>query len=274
MDFPAEVTDHVRELHFSSKMKAQQLRDEAEEALKMEKVWADCLDFIQKGWALHFLTLLEKEAARLKKLKLHDLPTYTLLEDAYKIANEESDIVIRQFPRLFEEACKEAGISIESDSRHPRYNLERGFFRLEIDDKKHSARLSDHEGRLADIPADIGAILEIIQREHKRVFGRSFNGAKFLKSMRAQYKAILKKEKQPDGSSIPIRLITRRLGKNIKGFRTDEFLVDISRLAEGGPLEIEGRRLDLQQTKDTNQGMLLHGNAARGYVGFVIFKEV
>ena len=61
--------------------------------------------------------------------------------------------------------------------------------------------------------------------------------------------------------------------KNVKGFRTDEFLVDLSRLAQDGPFEIDGRRLDLQQTKDTNQGMLLHGAAGRGYVGFIVFKE-
>src|SRR5262249_14103360 len=138
---------------------------------------------------------------------------------------------------------------------------------------KRTARLSNHEGRLAEIPADIAAVVEAIQQEQKRVFGRAFNGAKFLKLLRAQYKAVVTKEKQTDGASVPIRQITRRLGKNAKGFRTDEFLVDLSRLAEQGPFEIDGRRLDLQQTKDTSQGMLLHGAAARGYVGFVVFKE-
>ena len=83
---------------------------------------------------------------------------------------------------------------------------------------------------------------------------------------------IIKKINRDDGSSVPIRKITRRL-KNVKGFRTDEFLVDLSWLASEGPFEIEGRRLDLQQTKDTEQGMLLHNAEERGYVGFIVFKE-
>ena len=39
------------------------------------------------------------------------------------------------------------------------------------------------------------AVVETIQQEHQRIFGRSFNGPKFLKTLRAQYKAIIKKEK-------------------------------------------------------------------------------
>lgn len=86
--------------------------------------------------------------------------------------------------------------------------------------------------------------------------------------------AIIKKENWSDGYSIPIRRITHRLGKNEKGFRTDVFIIQLSRLIEKGPTEIDGRRLDLQQTKDTNQGIHLHGIAGRGYIGYITFKEV
>jgi hypothetical protein len=201
-------------------------------------------------------------------------PVIPHIEEASCLAREEAQRIMRRFPALLEEASRKDSLPLDSDSRHPKYRFERGFFQLEIDETKRMARLSDHEGRLAEIPADVQAIVEIINREHKRIFGRKFNGNKFLKNLRTQYKAVLKKEKKSDGSSVPIRHITRRLGKNKKGFRTDEFLVDLSQLAEKGPLEIDGRRLDLQQTKDTNQGMLLYGAAARGYIGFIVFKEV
>ena len=72
---------------------------------------------------------------------------------------------------------------------------------------------------------------------------------------------------------MPIRRITHRLGKNEKGFHTDEFLVDLSRLAEEGPLQVDDVKVDLQQTKDTTQGMLLHGVASSGYVGFIVFRK-
>jgi hypothetical protein len=274
MEFPPEITDQVRELHGSAKAEAQRLKAETEEATQAEKVWADFARFLANGWALHLLSLAEKEASRLKQMRAENHSAIPSIDEAYRLAKKESERILRRYPALLEEACRAASLVLDTNSPHPKYSLEGGFFRLDIDEKKRTARLSDHEGRLADFPADVQAVVETIQREHKRIFGRSFNGVKFLKTLRAQYRAILKKEKQADGASVPIRHITRRLGKNAKGFRTDEFLVDLSRLAEKGPFEIDGRRLDLQQTKDTNQGMLLHGAAARGYIGFVVFKEV
>jgi len=274
MEFPQEIVDQARELHGAAKAEAQRLKAETAAAAQAEKVWAECCAFLTKGWALHFLSLIEKEAPRLEKMRAENHSSIPSIEEACRLAKEEADRIMRRFPGLLEEACRNAELSLDSDSQHPKYKMEQGFLWLEIDDKKRTARLSDHEGRLAELPADIQAIVETIQHEHKRVFGRSISGSKFLKTLHSQYKAIIKKDKQADGSSVPIRHITRRLGKNKKGFRTDEFLVDLSRLAEKGPFEIEERRLDLQQTKDTNQGMLLHGAGPRGYIGFIVFKEV
>lgn len=273
MEFPREIMDQIRDLHGIAKVEVQQLRAEAEQAAQAERIWNDFGRFLAKGWVFHVLALTKKETPRLKKMREENHPAIPSIEEAYRLAKEESGRILRRFPAIIEEACQAVDLALDSDSRHPKYNLERSFFRIEIDEKKCMVCLSNHEGRLAELPADVPAIVETIQREHQRIFGRSFNGVKFLKTLRAQYLAILKKEKQADGTSVPIRHITRRLGKNKRGFRTDEFLVDLSRLSEKGPFEIGGRRLDLQQTKDTNQGMLLHGAAGRGYVGFVVFKE-
>ena len=273
MEFPVEMIDQVRELHAQAKADTQRLKAEAEVAAQTERAWAEFLAFLEKGWTLHLLALLEKEAPRLKKMRAENHPAIPAIEDVYLRAKEERDRIFRRLPLLFEEAFANSGLSIDPTSRHPKYTLESGFFRLEIDEQRQTARLSDHEGRLAEIPSDVQAVVETVRREHQRLFDRKYNAKKFLQTVRSQYKAIIRKEKQPDGSSVPIRHITRRLGKNVKGFRTDEFLVDLSRLAQDGPFEIDGRRLDLQQTKDTNQGMLLHGAAGRGYVGFIVFKE-
>jgi hypothetical protein len=274
MVFTAEIVDRIRELHGTSKVEARRLEAEAREAAQTERVWADFEDALSKGWAFHLLSLVEKEAPRLRGMRAENNSAIPFIDEACRLANEESERILRRYPSLLEEAGRATGLVLDTNSRHPKYGLESGFFRLEIDEKKGIARLSDHEGRLAEFPADVQAVIETVHREHQRVFGRPFNGPRFLKVLRAQYKAVLIKEKQADGASVPIRHITRRLGKNLKGFRTDEFLVDLSRLAEKGPFEIDRRRFDLQQTKDTNQGMLLHGVAARGYVGFIIFKEV
>jgi hypothetical protein len=274
VEFPSEIIDRIRELHGSAKVEAQRLRAEAEEAARTEEVWAEFEQFLARGWMLHILELLEKEAPRLKKMRAQNHPAIPIIEESCRLSREESERILRRYPALLEDACRAGSLVLDANSRHPNYSLERGFFRLEIDEKKRLARLSDYEGRLAEHPADVQAVVETIQKERQRIFGRPFNGQKFLNSLRVQYRAVLKKGNQADGASVPIRHITNRLGKNSKGFRTDEFLVDLSRLAENGPFEIDGRRLDLQQTKDTNQGMLLYGAETHGYVGFLIFKEV
>ena len=273
MEFPHEIQDQIREIRCAASVDAQRLKSEAEHAAQAEKFWADFEQYLSKGWALHILSLIEKDAPKKNILSRDNSPFDTVVAEASRLAREESERIMRRYPSLLEEACRSANLVLDSSSPHPRYGLENGFFRLEIDERKRTARLSDHECRLADLPADIQAVVETIRREHKRVFGRTYNGSKFLKTLRSQYKAIIKKENLQDGTSVPIRHITRRLGKNAKGFRTDEFLIDLSRLAEKGPFEIEGRRVDLQQTKDTNQGMLLHGASTRGYIGFIVFKE-
>ena len=270
--FP-EVTDPIRQMCSTTKQEVQGLRAKAAELARVAQVWCDFVRYMEKDWPMHLLALVNKETPLLKQMRAENHPAVASIEEAYRLARDNADHILRRFPMFLERACRDRKVPIDSDSRHPNYRFERGFFQLVIDEKTCTARISDNEGRLAQLPADIQAIIEVIQKEHERVFGRSYNGSKFLKSLRSQYKAIIKETKQPDGSSVPIRQITRRLVKKIKGFRTDEFLVDLSRLAQEGPFEIDGRRVDLQQTKDTNQGMLLLGAAGRGYIGFILFKE-
>ena len=272
--FPPHIIDAVREMHASASEESRILKAKLDEAIRIETLWNEYLNFVNKGWVMHLLALLDKSTATLKNMQIEGHPTVAAIEEAYRIAKEESERIIRRYPAFLEEACRKANLPLDADSPHPRYTLANRFFQLEIDDRKKTARLSDNEGRVAELPADIDPVVETIVREHRRVFDRPFDGKKVLKRLRMQYKAILKQQNQQDGASIPIRHVTHRLGKNVKGFRTDEFLVDLSRLAEKGPLEIDGRRLDLQQTKDTNQGMLLYGAAGRGYIGFIVFKEV
>lgn len=255
--------------------KAKALKVEADEAAHIHKVWEDITSYLSRGWLLHVLALIDKEAPLLKKMRADNHPAISLLSEIYRTTKEQAEeFKSYRFPAYLEDACRAANLSLDKDSRHPHYKFERGFFQLDVDDHKKTARLSDNETRLCDFPADIKAIIEAVQRERKRVFERPFDAKKFLKKLRSQYLAVLKNEKLSDGSSIPIRHITRRLGKNEKGFRTDEFLIDLSRLVEQGATEIDSRQLELQQTKYTEQGMLLHGAAGQGYIGFILFKKV
>lgn len=272
--FP-ELLLNIREQTACAAQKAKALKAEADEAEHIDKLCEDATSFFERCWWLHLLDLIDKQDPLLKKMRADNHPAIPSLDEIYQKAKEQAgQIQTFLFPRYLEDACRAANLPLDRDSAHPRYKFEKGFFQLDIDDHKKTARLSDYESpKLCEFPADIRAIVEAVQREHKRVFGRPFDGKKFLKKLRSQYSAVVKSDKLSDGSSIPIRHITRRLGKNEKGFRTDEFLIDLSHLVEQGITEIEGRQLELQQTKDTSQGMYLHIETKR-YFGAILFKKV
>lgn len=273
--FPESLLTLAGEQTAIAAQKAKALKVNADEAAHIHKVWEDITSYLSRRWLLHLLALIDKEAPLLKKMKADDHPAIPFLEEIYRTTKEQAEeLKSYRFPTYLEEACRAANLSLEKDSRHPHYKFEKGFFQLSVDDHKKTARLSDNETRLREFPADIEAIIEAVQRERKRVFERPFDAKKFLKKLRNQYLAVLKDEKLSDGSSILIRRITCRLGKKEKGFRTDEFLIDLSRLVEHRAIEIDGWQFELQQTKNTEQGMLLHGTAGRGYIGFILFKKV
>lgn len=272
--FPSSSVPIIAELINTSRQGTKALETQLANSARELKMWEDLSMYIQRGWALHILALLEKENARLKQMRAENHSAIPALEETYAHAKEQGEKKHKQFPRLIEQAFAGIKPSLDRTSQHPRYNLADGFFKLAIDDQKRTARLTDNEGVLGEIPADVGAIVELVQKEYKRVFERPFNGKKFLEKLRHQYLAIVGKKQEQDGAVIPIRSITQRLGKNEKGFRTDEFLMDLSQIVTEGPIEINGWKLDLQQTKDISQGMLLHGLAGRGYIGFITFKKV
>ena len=253
-----------------AKKDAQELVSASEKAGKVEAFWAELETYIQSGWALHITDLAQREAGLIQKLEAENPASAAAIRETVGLAKRHAETVLRRYPSLLSDACIAASLNLDMTSRHPKYTMESGFLSLDIQEPRGVARLSDHEGRLAEIPADVPAVVELLAREHRRLFGRPFNGPKILRTLRGQYKAVVKKDGLSDGDSVPIRHLTRRLGKNVKGFRTDEFLVDLSRLATEGPFEIEGRRLEVQHTKDTDQGMLLIGG---GYVGFIMFRE-
>jgi hypothetical protein len=253
---------------------AEKQKEEAELALKKQKIWENLTFYLNKEWHFHILNLFNKEKLFFDQIKSENEVIRQNLEIIENIARPKTEEIKRRFPLLIENAFKDRRVSLDKGSRHPDYSLQNGFFKIKIDEYKGTAKVSDTEGSLAEVPADVDAIVDAITKEFARIFDRPFDGKKFFKNLRKNYCAIIKNEKIPDGESVPIRKITTRLGKNEKGFRTDEFLVDLTRLVEAGSSEFEGLRLELQQTRDTNKGMLLQGEMNSGYIGFITFKKM
>jgi hypothetical protein len=259
----------ANELHQIRKVEAQ-----LAESRKRHQFLSELNTYLKKDWPQHIIALLNKESQTIKTVNMDNLVLKEALESIRSMAVEKVAILQRRFPAFLDDACKANNLPLDRESRDPQYTFAKGFFTLLIDYQKGRARLSDYEGRLHEFPSDIGAVIEHVQNEYKRVFDKTFEGQKFIKKLRTHYLAIIKKEGLADGSELPIRRITTRLGKNEKGFRTDEFIIQLSRLVAEGPVEIDNRRVDLQQTRDSQQGIYLHGLAGRGYIGYITFKEV
>jgi hypothetical protein len=243
--------------------------------LEEEKIfWQRLAKYVEKEWHLSLVALIKGQPEYLTKRRETDNATIDDLGSLYQSSQAEAEKEFRRFPGKIEEAFRDVVPKIDRNSQHPRYYFGEGFFQLQVDDKRQTAKLSDNEGLLGEVSADPGAVVELVRQEYSRVFERPYEPRKVLSKLRHQYLSVLKRSDQPDGTVVPIRTITQRLGKNEKGFRTDEFLFDLSRLVNDNFTEIDGMKLDLQQTKDTNQGMLLHGLAGRGYVGFITFRKM
>jgi hypothetical protein len=227
-------------------------------------------NYMSEGWWIHAIRLIDEHGK--------NLPTLTFLPvDKEKQANlrahalELSRQEQRRFPKLFETACQSSGIPLD-DSPHPRYSCDNHFIKITIDEAKQIAKIENYETELSTVPMDIAAIVYELTQIRKRLFARDFDAVDFVERLFQDYEAILTSEGLKQGDAVRIRSITKRRGKNIKGFRVDEFSVDLSRLLQDGVTETkEGYRLRLEQTKNTNQGMLLPGG--QGYIGFIRFEK-
>lgn len=273
-EFPDNILRIIGEQAASELNQVKRIEAQLAEAKKRHECLSDLNSYLKKDWPQHVLFLLKRESHAFKVMEIGNEPLSDTLASIRTAAMEKVSILQRRFPAFLEEACKTANLPLDSESRDPQYTFEKGFFTLSIDYQKGMARLSDYEGRLNEFPSDISAIVECVRAEYKRTFGKAFDGEKFLEKLRMNYLSIIKKEGLTDGSELPIRKITTRLGKNEKGFRTDEFIVQLSRLIKEGTVEIDNRRVDLQQTKDNQQGIYLPGLTGRGYIGYITFKEV
>ncbi|MCX8156083.1 MAG: hypothetical protein N3J91_06525 [Verrucomicrobiae bacterium] len=270
----SQPADWLAETRSQARERAARAKTEAEAAARAQAIWEKLASNVEKKWWFHIRAILEQEAAFFHQLRETANNVAPHLEGLYEEAKKQTEELLLQLPRDMERMAANHQLPLDrSQSRHPRYKFRDGFITVEIDELKRLARIKDYEERLAELPPDTEAIAEVLKREDHRLFGRRFDGAEFLACLRKHYLAILKKNKQADGDPVPLRHIARRMADKKRHFRRDEFLIDLSRLVVEGPAEVDGMRFDLQQTKDTEQGMLLYGPAGRGMVNLLIFRK-
>ena len=269
----APAPDPIHAFSDAAQSQALELKQQAEVAAKAANIWSRVLEARDKGHWFRLRALIEEEKSYFHQLREAGEPVVGALETLYKEAKEQTADLLLSLPRDIEKLAEREDLALDRTSRHPKYTFKDGFIALLVDESKRVARISNYESKMGEVPLDIESIGAVMKSEEARLFARKFEGVKFLQKLRATYLAILKKEKRPDGSPVPIKAISRKMASNDAKFRRDEFLIDLSRLAVEGPAESSGFKFELQQTSDASQGMLLYGPASRGMINLLIFTK-
>jgi len=271
-------SDDLAQIHADVQARVDALQQELSDIRKLERLLAQLVEYRDRSWLLHLKSACERESNLLKELRKQDHPAIPVVEALFRDAHSKASGVIQSIPAELERLSKVRGITLDfARSRHPKYLFaEDGFIEVIVNDKKQCAYIATREGKLTNLPADPEAIIDTVATEDKRLFGRRFNGKRFLHDLRAAYLVALKKQKAQDGYPVPIREVFDCMSgrtKAYKNYKRDEFLVDLSYLTKHGPAETDGFRFELQQTKDTTEGMLLLGAAGQGMVNLLIFRK-
>jgi hypothetical protein len=248
-------------------------RQQLDRAQQTQRFWEGLSSYIQNEYPAQALLLLRQEADLIRRLPPSDAQVVERLRLLYGELEQKARIVATGFGRSFPTAAREAGIQIDGTSRHPRYTFNQGFLRLDLDERDFTAKLTPRDGESIHIGLDMSLIVDKIRSEQRRLFERELEPEIFLRSLYTAYSAVLRSEQRQETDEVPLRRVTNRLAKNLNRFAADEFNIDLSRLVQQGSLVVDGRRLQLNHTRNQRQGMLLHGLESGGYVGFISFKS-
>ena len=181
--------------------------------------------------------------------------------------------VTTRFEKDFPTLARSRGLELDRSSRHPHYTLMQRFIRVDVDERRCTVTILPRDGTPTIIGADAALATDRLAAEIRRITERPFDADGLARSLHTAYVAVLRTEQRPDGDEVPLRRVTGRLAKNLNRFAGDEFNYDLARLVRHGKTVVDGKRLHLNHTRNTRQGMLLHGMEEGGYVGFLSFKR-
>ena len=271
--FPREAEDALHSMLERTSDRLDAFKASIQSAKHFRAVLKELLDHVSQNRPLHVLSLMEKHDSLAKEQcdsGHHPLDEWKKIREK---AEEQAKKLLIWYPKLLEEACKDAGLDLDMTSRHPTYTFDDCFFELKVD-RTGMAELFSYGRRFARFPGDIEAVVERVKEKRTSLFDRPFEPKKFLRQFRTAYVDLLAPAGRPDGESVPIREILHRMTRKGAEHSLEEFVVDLARLVTEGPLEIDHRKLELEHTRDQDQGILLHHVDTFGYIGFARFREV
>lgn len=247
-------------------------RQQLDQAQRDRCFWDDLAGALERGHPAHARLLLRRESDLFHRIEASDEPVAPRLRGLRAELEARARTSAGRFAREFPGAAREAGLQIDTTSRHPKYTFKQGFLQLEVNERDLTAKVMPRDGAETIVGLDVSLVVDTLRTEQTRLFDRPIEAQTFLRSLYTAYSAIVRSEGSKEGDEIPLRRVTNRMAKNLNRFAADEFNVDLSRLVQTGELLFDGKRVHLNHTRDRRQGMLLQGLESGGYVGFISFK--
>lgn len=245
---------------------------------KIERLLSDLDKFKTDNWPLHIAATCRAAANEIEYIKATNDALHGHIHEVYLAAEACEPEVLRELPTTIDREALSQGVELDRvRSCHPRYFFAKhGLIEVLIDERKKTASISTRAGKLAQIPADPNAIVRHAACEAERIYAKRSSSKVFLQDLWRSYHACLRKHRRTDGDPVPVRDMYESLSTDKKrpNYKMDEFIVDLSELAHEALLETKGFRLELQQTRDTKDGILLVGPAELGYVNLVTFVKL
>jgi hypothetical protein len=273
----SEILNQVELKERESRRKEQDAIEKLNRASRAREFWEHLHSELRRERYAQVVLMIRSESSSLEAHQaLSNDQMMELARGICTLSRSKADVNAKAFVRAFPTAAQQAGLDIDESSRHPTYTFKQGFIRVEVDDRSLAATVRPRDGKPKLIGMDVEAVVDLVASEVTRLFGRKFDATdqeRFLKRLHTAYQAVIKHEKRQYGDELPLRRVTNRLSKNQKTFSADEFNVNLAELLSTGQPAFNGHRLHVSQTRNTSQGMLLHGFEQGGYVGFISFKE-
>jgi hypothetical protein len=250
-----------------------QVQQQLNEAQRVERFWQRLDSHYQNGLPAAALLVLSGEYQNVRATTLFDQEQSGLIEEIRSECQKAADQTAKTFVRAFPEAVNDAGIDVDSSSRHPKYSLKQDFITIEVNDRNYTATITPRDGKAIKLGLDIEPVVKTLEAEIARLFDRKFEANTFLQTLFKAYSGVIRAEGRTDGETVPIRRVTNRLSKNLNNFSYDQFNVDFGKLLGMGQQEFKGRKMQIENTRTPREGMLIHGRENGGYIGFIGFHE-
>jgi hypothetical protein len=257
--------DLVEDLIARADREVEGIKASLSEAQTLRKFLAGLHERLNAGQLSEALRHIRAGSKALAALEGRDVEAHTAVENLaaelqVQVEGASKELVIR-----FPEAVAATSLNLDPGSRHPKYTLLDGLIQVQFEKASLTTQITPRDGRRALLGTDVPVVVARLKEEAERLTMRPFNPKTVLAQITVAYQAVCMEAGIPVGESIPIKGVISELAK-AKGFRPDEFNVDLSRLVRD---EYSVNRLKLENSRDANSGVLLWQLDQRGYYGYI-----